>query len=311
MSPVIANLSSLAHCVLDPAASRFAGGAPPSVGLDELEDGDGEPDDEEDVELPGTGGASPPPPPTHAQNASPVTIMIPANRPQLMTLPSPALRTDPSSAGHQTLPFTRDECVVQDRALSLPPVPNAAVGCGADFGFRSDSSALGVVRNIPSGNVELLHLEELRPQRGAPLVPSTTVDIFAGSARAYGARRVLADSHYAEAIRERLSLYGLTLMHAPEGIEGKVRTYLHLRELVHTRRIQFPPHPRFLSQLKAVTSKPLPGGGLSISSPRSKGGGHGDLVSAVVLAVWEARRSTTQVEVPHWVRTPHLYWGRS
>ena len=39
-----------------------------------------------------------------------------------------------------------------------------------------------------------------------------------------------------------------------------------------------------LAQLREVISKPTSGGGMSISSPRKKGG-HGDLVSALVGAV--------------------------
>ena len=198
-----------------------------------------------------------------------------------------------------------DACVDGTRPLSLPPSLGLPVGCGADFGFRSDSSALAIVAN-KSALFELMHIEELRPQRGAPLVPSETADRFASSAGIYGARRMSADSHYAEAIRERLSRSGMTLLRAPEGVEGKARTYLYLRELIHSRRIRFPDHPRLVAQLKAVVSKPQPGGGLSISSPRSRTGGHGDLVSAVVLAAWEARQSFSASDTPGFIRVRGL-----
>jgi hypothetical protein len=43
-------------------------------------------------------------------------------------------------------------------------------------------------------------------------------------------------------------------------------------------------------------SKPTPGGGLSITSPRRAGTGHGDLVSALVLALYQ--RGGHEVEAP-------------
>ena len=60
---------------------------------------------------------------------------------------------------------------------------------------------------------------------------------------------------------------------------------------MHEGRIKLPKNPRLIRQLKEVVAKPTPGGGLSITSPRRKGAGHGDLVSALVLAIWEAKRA--------------------
>jgi hypothetical protein len=157
------------------------------------------------------------------------------------------------------------------------------VSVGADFGFRSDSSAL-VVARLEEDVCRVADIAELRPQRGAPLVPSAVVGEFAAIAKRYSSTAVVADRHYEEAIREHLAEHQLRLVPAPDGLAGKVEVYTRARALIHEGRVRLPDHRRLLAQLKAVTSKPSPGGGLTISSPR-RGGSHGDLVSALVLAL--------------------------
>jgi hypothetical protein len=193
-----------------------------------------------------------------------------------------------SGAGTFFDPAAVDACVDETRAGALAPSPGDVVGCGCDFGFRSDSSAMAIVA-LRGDTFELAHLDELRPTKGAPLVPGITVDTFAASARAWSVRSVAADSHYQELVRERLHVHGIALVPAPPGAEGKATTYLALRSLVNARRIRLPRHERLLRQMKELTSKALPGGGLVISSPRSRSGGHGDLVSSLVLAVFMCR----------------------
>ena len=186
-----------------------------------------------------------------------------------------------------------DACV--DENLILPASPSGRVYSGADFGFRSDSSALSVVDRAGS-DVRLIALEEERPKKGAPLRPSAVASTFAALASALGCRSVMSDSHYAESIREHLRAQNMALSMAPEGQNGKTATYLCLRELVHAKRLRLPVHPRLIAQLKALTSRPTSGGGLLITSPRRAGGGHGDLVSALVLALWQASREPTKRE---------------
>jgi hypothetical protein len=80
-------------------------------------------------------------------------------------------------------------------------------------------------------------------------------------------------------------------MSAPEGAIGKADTYAMARSLIAQGRVRLPKHQRLLQQLKDVTVRPTSGGALSIQSPRWAGGGHGDLVSALVLALWQAHRN--------------------
>lgn len=177
--------------------------------------------------------------------------------------------------------------VEDDRPLVSVAPPSAAIGCGADLALISDSSALAIVARIGDA-YELLELVERRPRKGVPLKLSTVVGDFAEAMRRHRAARFLADGHVREPAREFADAEKVTIDAAPEGRDGKLETYALVAKLLREGRIRLPRHPRLLAQLRAVVSKPTPGGGLSISSPRRAGGGHGDLVSAFVLAVHAA-----------------------
>jgi hypothetical protein len=172
------------------------------------------------------------------------------------------------------------------------------VAFGADLGFVSDSSALvGATVLEP---VEILVMEERRPKKGAPLKPSEVIGDFAQTIKLYGGSAFCADAHYREAAREHLEARGIEFVDAPAGQTGKAETYLHAKKVIHERRVRIPNVPRLLTQLRQIVSRPLPGGGVQITSPRRRGGGgHGDLVSAFVNALWSAREGGDE---PAWLR---------
>lgn len=155
---------------------------------------------------------------------------------------------------------------------------------GVDLGFKSDSSACVVVE-FDGEAYRIVASHELRPSPEAPLLPSEVVACFAGIAKTFGVAHIISDGHYREAIAEHLQTHQLGLIDSPAGHIGKVESYARARAVLHEGRCVLPDHPRLLSQLRSVVSRPTSGGGLSISSPRKVGGGHGDLVSAWVLAV--------------------------
>jgi hypothetical protein len=173
---------------------------------------------------------------------------------------------------------------VDDIARPLMREPRYQYAAGADFAFRSDSSALVVVQ-YDGTDYSIAETLELRPTKGQPLAPSKVVKDFAEVTKSYGCPFVIADGHYREAIHEQLQADDLALSPAPEGQLGKIETYSRARALLHEGRVRLPNDPRLLSQLRSIVSKPTQGGSLSISAPRRAGGGHGDLVSAWVLAV--------------------------
>lgn len=178
--------------------------------------------------------------------------------------------------------------VDEDRTVSLPPSFGKA-SAGADLAFVNDSSAIVIVQ-AEGGRFHVADTLELRPQKGAPLRPSSVVEQFAAVCQRYGLNSVVADGHYKESLREHLEAQKMTLSSAPEGQPGKVAMFTQCRALLHEGRLRLPNNPRLLTQLRDIVAKPTPGGGLSITSPRRKNSGHGDLVSALVCAVWCARR---------------------
>ena len=180
-----------------------------------------------------------------------------------------------------------------DEELIVPGPPRRGeVVFAADLGFVSDSSVLvGISTKEP---YDVVVLEELRPKKGAPLKPSEVIGAFVETLKLYGATSLVSDAHYRETVREHLK--GIDFVDAPAGRNGKAEVFLHARKILHEKRARIPNHARLVTQLRQVVSKPAPGGGLIISSPRRRGAGHGDVASAYVLALFAARN-----EKPEWV----------
>lgn len=172
-----------------------------------------------------------------------------------------------------------------DTSLALPLKydPDACTACGADFAFRVDSAALVAVAR-DRALYRVANVLELRPTE-RELKPGPVVGVFAKIAQGYHVEGVVADSHYRESIAEHLETHNLLLFSAPEGVTGKNRTYQRFRTILHDGLLKLPEHTRLIRQLREVQSRPTAGGQISIQSPRWKTGGHGDLVSALVLAV--------------------------
>jgi hypothetical protein len=120
-----------------------------------------------------------------------------------------------------------------------------------------------------------------------PLKPSVVVRTFAEVVKRHGAEYLMADGHYRQSISEHLETENLHFTIAPEGAKGNQEVYVRARRLMLDGQIKIPANERLIKQLKQVISQPTAGGGLSIRQPRQTGGGHGDLVSAFVLAVWQ------------------------
>jgi hypothetical protein len=182
-----------------------------------------------------------------------------------------------------------------------------AVGC--DFGFTRDSSAIVVVQ-YDGNHYRVCYAEELKPQPGRPLKPSEVVLKFSEIAKRYGAPYVISDGYYREAIKEALLEYNLGFVDAPPNAAGKAEVFQRTRACLHEGRIKIPESPscrRLMQQAKLVTSKPAPGGTVTIRTPRKVGLGHGDLVSAWTLAVHhlayrnvEQKRVVLEFGTPEW-----------
>jgi hypothetical protein len=137
-------------------------------------------------------------------------------------------------------------------------------------------------------------------------------DNFCPFARRHRSARILADQHALEPAREHLA-DGVTLTAGPSGMAGKEQTYVAAKKALIEGRVRIPAQYRRLAeQLRAIVAKATPGGGMSISSPR-RGGAHGDLVSAWVLAHWAALRATrgpADYGIFTGGASPRADWGR-
>lgn len=165
------------------------------------------------------------------------------------------------------------------------PLWPTAAAC--DLGFKNDSSTLAIVQ-FDGRKYHTVYLMEKRPKPGAPLKPSEVIRDFAIAAKRYGCNSIVSDGHYRESVKEHLAEHQLNLLDAPEGMKGKQDTFSRVRAVLHEGLVCMPKSDlttRLLAQARLVTAKPAPGGSLSIKIPRKIGLGHGDLVSAWVLAV--------------------------
>ncbi|HKY39256.1 MAG TPA: hypothetical protein VJN18_25135 [Polyangiaceae bacterium] len=188
--------------------------------------------------------------------------------------------------------FAVKQCAVDSMPLTLPPVAGARDAAGFDPAFQRDACAGAIVRRV--GEIfEVCEIFELRPERGAPLVPSQTVKEFARLAKGYAVGKVASDIHYQEAVKEWLVEEGLRFQAAPGGNAGKGEVYGFAREMVHAGRVKWSAGHRTLTQqILEVIARPLPAGLVSITSPRRRGS-HGDVASAFCLALWSCGHGPT------------------
>ncbi len=191
----------------------------------------------------------------------------------------------PLAAGSQMFfaPEAIQQAVNEQRPVRLPRALHGVYAAGGDCAFKRNSSALVVVE-AAGEKYRVAVVEEIKPTPGLPLKPADVVDAFAAVLRDYGATQLVVDSHERAEVTMELARHRMDAVEAPD----KIESYILVRKLLHEGCVELPKHPRLVRQLRDVVAKPQPGGGLSITSPRKADGSHGDLVSALVLALWKA-----------------------
>jgi hypothetical protein len=190
-----------------------------------------------------------------------------------------------------------EKAVDDSLVLPLKPPPGSEIMIGADLGFRRDSSALVVVYKLPDGRYIVAEILELRPTPGEPLKPSFVVEEFAKACKRHECTWLQADQHYRETLDEELAKHNLSYMPAPAGAEGKSACHMATKAILHSGKLTLPPNKRLIEQMKGLIGKPLAGGGLSLQSPRTALGGHGDILSALVLAVSQKAGQRSQERI--------------
>lgn len=166
------------------------------------------------------------------------------------------------------------------------------MAAGGDFAFFKDASAVVISSVTDDGLVFIEHVDEMRPSKDAPLIPSVVCRNFARACQQFGIGSLIADAHNKASIIEHLSENGIEYQDAPITQKAIAESYLVVRELLQQGRLGLPSHKRLLKQMREATLVVSPGGGLSVRHPRTAGS-HGDLVSALVLAVAQAATGPT------------------
>lgn len=247
----------------------------------------------------------------HAENWENPTTALAIHAPTLLMNPSDwtriiverAYKRDPDTASREfgaefltggTTTFF-DPMLLQsanDNTVWTPDLllPGDVVRAGGDFGFRSDSSALVIVV-LRAGVLHVVSVLEVRPEHGKPLKPSVVVAQFAEELRRWGIAELMADQHYRESIVEHLDTHNLAYVPAPH---TPAEAYITTRQRLRGETLKLPPVPRLVQQLREVQGRPQPGGTMSIILPRWRTGGHGDIVSAFVLAVHQHGGETVE-----------------
>lgn len=183
-----------------------------------------------------------------------------------------------------------------DYKLSLEalPQPGDEIVCGGDFGFANNSSTLAIA-HLREGRAVLGHLREWKPTAGVALKPSAVCSEAAADMRRHGATVLMSDAHYRESILEHLSDAGLGVIDAPT---VPAEAYVKVRSLMREGRVRIPNHERLIRQLRETMARRTAGGGVQIILPRWRTGEHGDLVSAFVLAVYQAAGESVAAPPP-------------
>lgn len=237
------------------------------------------------------------------------TILVRGDDPYITEMVEAEMTKDPENArrelfceldgfvGGQFFDVNALNSSLTEKAVYNPEWP-VAIGC--DLGFTRDSSAIAVVQ-FDGQNYVLVRTEEMRPKPNKPLKPSEVIGKITEIAKLYKAEGVVADSYYREALREQLQTSQLVVFEAPEGTRGKAAVFQRTRVVLHEGRIRMENNQinrRLIQQAKLVSSKPAPGGTTTIRVPRKIGLGHGDIVSAWVLAVHKLAYSEIKPHVP-------------
>lgn len=276
---------------------------------------------EQNWEAPTTALAAKAPTLTMRDNDPAIAIVVEAERLRDAANAAREFDADDSAGAGSSLffdPIALTSSVDATRPVSMIATPGSLRAGAVDLSATRDPST-GAAFEAVDGEISMLDLIERRPKPGSPLKMSENIAAFAAMFKAHDLSSFFADGWAREAAREYATAHGLRIDSAPENRNGKAIVFLALQKIVNEGRLVLPSHPRLLAQLRSVTSRPAPGGGLIINSPR-RAGAHGDLVSACALAVWSlADRPVARFRAPapvfqrpegasfETIRPPHIY----
>lgn len=169
-----------------------------------------------------------------------------------------------------------DACTIHE----VQPTRQLVSGA-VDLGFISDGSGGTAIERVGSGLVQTWEYLAL-PQGGTTLLPSVIRRTLGDGLQAMGADICAADVHEFASLCEDFIPRGIRVTHAPTGASVSSAAAI-LRDLLRARAIKV--LPQTAAQLKSVTTSSS-----GAPSVKRSAKGHGDLVSALMAAVWLDRR---------------------
>ena len=183
-----------------------------------------------------------------------------------------------------------DEAAIDDaidKRLYMPRTINVGeeVVAGADFAFASDHSAIVVCHHKGKQKI-VADIDILKPRAGRPLIPSHVCARFATILNRHGCVSLMADGHYKESISEHLLEKKIAFLKAPS---TPAVGYIRARALFNQGLVTLPHDESLKKLLLEVKGKPTPSGNISIQLPKQSAGGHADVVSALILALYQRK----------------------
>lgn len=193
--------------------------------------------------------------------------------------------------------------------VHVPYKPHVDHYSGSDLGFRRNSSAVAIARceerrvnDRPRDVAVLVYHEELIPQPGKPLQPSTVVKRFGAVCQSYGVTALEGDTIYADTAIEHLAeLRGALVSYLEFDTSKYADLFTRFRDLAAEGLVEIPNDMRLTSQLSKILLVPGQKGQMQVVLPK-QGRAHADLALSAVMALVRAADSVRHAPAldPRW-----------
>lgn len=185
------------------------------------------------------------------------------------------------------------------RRQELRPGEIVSPEAAADLAFTGDSSALVIVGLDP--NEDRLRLAVARswsPRPGQPLSFGATLDEIADVCLAHDVRELHIDQFSSAAVIEHLRERGMRAVVEATTAQSKSAMFLNLKQRLYEGELELYEHADLLAELRRIETASTPG--QATVRIRRLGSSHGDLATALALAVSKARLQeyNTTISVP-------------
>lgn len=188
-----------------------------------------------------------------------------------------------ASSGDAYLDMSR--LVVVDGQGDLPPKEGRGWVAGLDPAFARDPFGIALVGRDATAQGQLVVglVRSMKPTGKFAAVLDSVGDVL----KPYGPK-VVTDQHAAVPVREHLTKAGFAVRVEHTSGPSKSAMYADMRAALYNGRLTLPDHKGLLRELASLRTR-YTAGAASVVNPR-RGGSHGDIVSALALAVSDQLR---------------------